>query len=355
MNILKFITAASRPTMAQETIHAIIKTRHIPMEEKRDLAELTFNSVAQDHEGGIRIDTFFKNFMINMLMLFHYTDLEFTTGEGPDWIRQLMSEYDRLVEADLVDKIIAEIGSDYQDTLQVIEDYFRDRLHKGATLRFFNADVYTPIRGPITDFSFRQLHHRYVLLLMENASYTAKVTFSMLKPRPKDNALLLYGYIDSSAGLSFQTMCPAYYSEDGNVDLSPADPICVMRMRYDAMRGTLISVDPATDLERFDGMVQIINECYTTSPEIEEMRDMKQFDQCRHPQFPDDLLVILSDDKQQKEGVWLRPNNYDKMFVRGTLLNEPNGNFGCRCGDQVTAFVFTEGEDSYLIAANYNV
>ena len=64
MNILEFVAAASQPTMAQETIHAIIKTRHIPMQEKRDLAELTFNSVAQDHEGGIRIDTFFKNFMI---------------------------------------------------------------------------------------------------------------------------------------------------------------------------------------------------------------------------------------------------------------------------------------------------
>jgi hypothetical protein len=156
MNIFEFIKEATQPEMAQETIQKIIKIRHIPMEEKRDLAELTFNSVAQDHEGGIRIDTFFKNFMINMLMLFHYTDLEFTTGEGPDWIRQLMSEYDRLVEADLVDKIIAEIGSDYQDTLQVIEDYFRDRLQQDASLRFTNGDTYTPIRGPITDFSFRQ-------------------------------------------------------------------------------------------------------------------------------------------------------------------------------------------------------
>ena len=354
MNILEFVAAASQPTMAQESIHAIIKTRHIPIQEKRDLAELTFNSVAQDHEGGIRIDTFFKNFMINMLMLFHYTDLEFTTGEGPDWIRQLMSEYDRLVEADLADKIIAEIGSDYQDTLQVIEDYFRDKLQQNAALRFTNGDAYTPIRGPITDFSFRQLHHRYVLLLMENTSSTAKTTFSMLKPRAKDNALLLYGYIDSSAGLSFQTMCSAYYSEDGKVELSPADPTCIMRMRYDAMHGTLISVDPATTFERFDGIVQTINECYTTTPAIESMRDMKQFDRCRHPQYPDDLLVILSDDNQQKEGLWMRPDKYDGMFMHGTLLNEPNGNFGYHCGDQVTAFVFTEGEDSYLIAANYN-
>lgn len=354
MNILEFIQAASQPMTAQETIRKVIKTRFVPLDEKRELAELTYNAIAQDHEGGVHIDTFYKNFMVNILMLFHYTDLEFTAGEGPEWISQLMSEYDSLVEADLVDKIVAEIGSDYQDTVQVIEDYFRDKLQKNAALRFFNADTYVPIRGPITDFSFRQLHHRYVLLLMEDASSTAKTTFSMLKPRPKDNALLLYGYIDSSAGLSFQTMCPAYYSEDGNVELSPADPTCVMRMRYDAMRGTLISVDPATDLERFDGIARSINECYTTTPEIERMRDMKQFDRSRHPQFPDDLLVILSDDQQQKEGLWLRPSNYDGLFVRGTLLNEPNGNFGYHCGDQVTAFVFADGEDSYLIAANYN-
>ena len=354
MNILEFVQAASQPLVTQETIRTIIKTRHIPMTEKRDLAELTFNSVTQEHEGGIRIDTFFKNFMINMLMLFHYTDLEFTTGEGPDWIRQLMSEYDQLAEADLVGKIIAEIGPDYQDTLQVIEDYFRDRLQKNAVLRFVNGDTYTPMCGPISDFSFRQLHHRYVLLLMENASSTAKTTFSMLQPRAKDNALLLYGYIDSSAGLSFQTMCPAYYSEDGKVELSPVAPTCVMRMRYDAMGGTLISVDPATTFERFDGIAQTINECYTTTPEIEKMRDLKQLDHCRHPQFPDDLLVILSDAQQPREGLWLRPSNYDGMFVRGTLLNEPNGNFGYHSGDQITAFVFPLGEESFLVATNCN-
>lgn len=355
MNILEFVETASQPTMTQETIRKIIKVRHIPIEEKRDLAELTFDTVAQDHEGGVHIDTFFKNFMINMLMLFHYTDLEFTSGEGPEWIRQLMSEYDSLLEADLVDKIIAEIGSDYQDTLQVIEDYFQDRLQKNAALRFFNADAYTPIRGPIADFTFRHLHHRYVLLLMENASPTAKTTFSMLKPRAKDNALLLYGYIDSSAGLSFQTMCPACYSEDGNVELSPADPTCVMRMRYDAMHGTLISVDPATDFERFDGIVQSIKECYITTPEIKKMRDMKQFDHCRHPQFPDDLLVILSDAKQPREGLWFRPSNCDGMFVRGTLLNEPNGDFGYHSGDQISAFIFTLGEESFLVATNCTV
>ena len=47
-------------------------------------------------------------------------------------------------------------------------------------------------------------------------------------------------------------------------------------------------------------------------------------------------------------------NKYDGLFMHGTLLNEPNGNFGYHCGDSVTAFVFTEGEDSYLIAANFN-
>ena len=241
MNIFEFIKEASQPEMTQKSIQKIIKSRHIPMEEKRELAELTFNSVTQVHEGGYRVDTFYKDFMIKMLMLFNYTDLEFSAGEGAEWIRQVMSEYDGLVEANLADKIVAEIGPDYQDTVQSIEDYFRDRLQKNAVLRFANGDTYTPILGPITDFSFRQLHHRYVLLLMDNASSTAKITFSMLNPRSKDNALLLYGYIDSTAGLSFQTMCPAYYSEDGNVELAPADPACVMRMRYDAMQGNFSS------------------------------------------------------------------------------------------------------------------
>ena len=90
-----------------------------------------------------------NQFMVNILMLFHYTDLEFTAGEGPEWISQLMSEYDSLVEADLVDKIVAEIGSDYQDTVQVIEDYFRDKLQKNAALRFFNADTYRGFGGAV--------------------------------------------------------------------------------------------------------------------------------------------------------------------------------------------------------------
>ena len=354
MNIFEFIKEASQAEMTQESVQKIIKTQHIPTEGKRELAELTFSSVTQEHEGGIRVDTFYKDFMIKMLMLFNYTDLEFTPGEGPEWIRQLMSEYDSLVEANLADKIVAEIGPDYQDTVQVIEDYFRDRLQKNAALRFANGDAYTPILGPISDFSFRQLHHRYVLLMMDNASSAAKITFSMLNPRAKDNAMLLYGYIDPWAGLSFQTMCPAYYSEDGNVELSPADPTCVMRLRYDAMQGTLISVNPATTFERFDGIAKSINESYTTTPEIEKMRDMKQFDHCRHPQYPDDLLVVLSNAQQPREGLWFRPSSCDGMFVRGTLLNEPTGDFGYHCGGPVTACILTFGEESFLVATNCN-
>ena len=68
MKIFELIKEASQPEMTQESIQKIIKSRHIPMEEKRELAELTFNSVTQVHEGGCRVDTFYKDFMIKMLI-----------------------------------------------------------------------------------------------------------------------------------------------------------------------------------------------------------------------------------------------------------------------------------------------
>jgi hypothetical protein len=171
----------------------------------------------------------------------------------------------------------------------------------------------------------------------------------MMNPRENDNAILLYGYIDRSAGLSFQTLSTARVYDDGTVDLSQATPNCSMKIRYDSMAGTLLTVDPELPLEFYSDMVEIIHNGYAAPESVERIRTMTGFDKCRHPQYPDDMLVLLMKTGFENEGVWVRIEEVTPGTARGVLLNEPKANFGCKCGDTITAQVVPSGDERYLV------
>lgn len=72
------------------------------------------------------------------------------------------------------------------------------------------------MHGTIDQFSFRQLHHRYLLLVNDNENLNV-LKLTSFPHEKKDNSILLYGYIDSTAGLSFEMLSFAYFSWDGSV------------------------------------------------------------------------------------------------------------------------------------------
>lgn len=69
---------------------------------------------------------------------------------------------------------------------------------------------------------------------------------------------------------------------------------------------------------------------------------MTFLDSCRHPYFPDDILVFLVNGDGQAEGCWARISGQEEDYFSGRLLNEPEFITGFHYGDAIHFKVLKE-------------
>ena len=205
------------------------------------------------------------------------------------------------------------------------------------------------MHGTIDQFSFRQLHHRYLLLVNDNENLNV-LKLTSFPHEEKDNAILLYGYIDSTAGLSFEMLSFAYFSWDGSVQYRAASPDTSMKLRYDSIHGTLISVPYSDAMASFQWKVDSCNTHYRADPAVEAFREIKCIDSSRHPQYPDDLIVFFVKDGMKPEGIWCRICGQRNGHICGVLLNAPYGYFGVTQGDIVEIEPIRVGDEFKAVA-----
>ena len=86
------------------------------------------------------------------------------------------------------------------------------------------------MHGTIDQFSFRQLHHQYLLLVNDEDNLSV-LKLTSFPHEENDNALLLYGYIDRTAGLSFELLAFAHVQWDGSVQYRASSTDTVMKLR----------------------------------------------------------------------------------------------------------------------------
>ena len=93
----------------------------------------------------------------------------------------------------------------------------------------------------------------------------------------------------------------------------------------------------------------MIRENYDTdNPEKEQLRELTFLDSSRHPDYPDDFAVILLHEDHQPEQVWVRGDHLTKNEIRGTLLNEPNADFGVHHGDSIQIIPYKQDDGSIV-------
>ncbi|MCW1073651.1 SseB family protein, partial [Streptococcus anginosus] len=80
-------------------------------------------------------------------------------------------------------------------------------------------------------------------------------------------------------------------------------------------------------------------EIYNAGDEVEESRNMHFLDESRNPEYPDDVLVYPVKDGNNPEGCWVRIEGLAEDHIFGTLLNEPEQDFGCHEGDKIPFYV----------------
>lgn len=187
--------------------------------------------------------------------------------------------------------------------------------------------------GKIKDFNFRELHHRYLLLIDDERSVS--VAAKAFPYEPGDNALLLYGYIDHQAGITFEVLCVAKFIEGCPIEYREPSNDTSLKLRYDSIQGTLghISVEP--EFAKYRRRVEIIDQNYQVNLVVEHMRTLESLDECRSPQYPDDIVVYFIKAGCKTEGIWVRLEKNIGNKLAGIILNEPYADFGYHAGEYI--------------------
>ena len=182
--------------------------------------------------------------------------------------------------------------------------------------------------------SFREVERQFVIL------NTPK--YVVLTGTQKDaNSLLCYGYVDHTAGVTYQTVAAAMYV-DGDYSIVDTAKFISMKIRADSIpKEEIIPIQNKALFKQYAHIVENIDEFYYTNPEVEKCREIRELDQFRHADFPDDLQVAFIKEGIRPEGIWVRTTKLhgsegSTFLLEGTMLNTPYADFGVSAGDSIT-------------------
>lgn len=153
------------------------------------------------------------------------------------------------------------------------------------------------------------------------------------------NSILCYGYVDHQAGLTYQTLASTIY-EDGDFAVLDDAPIVSLKIRADSVSNAeIIPVYNKAIAKKYADIVETFN-IYYQDKEVVISRTVRELDQFRHRDFPDDIQVLFVKEGLRPEGIWVRTQKLHKYengvaLFEGNMLNEPHADFGVHAGNTV--------------------
>ena len=189
----------------------------------------------------------------------------------------------------------------------------------------------------LTEIDFRKLYHKVVLFKDIDERNKRAIQLSDFPMRDDDNALLVYGYIDHEAGLSFEVLCAAYAYGDGRVSLEPGGETTSLKFRFESFQGEVEPFNDVGMLLPYKDKIDMIDKCYECSEDIKDFRSITEIDSSRAPGYPDDIIVFFLKDDEKAEGIWCRVESVDHKegVIQAKLLNEPYRQYGYHMSDIV--------------------
>jgi hypothetical protein len=154
MKINEFIEAVKKnPNQASIVCKKIVKTKYIPVLEKRQLAELVYENSTDIENGVVKVDSLSKYLIFTLLMLKNYTELEFTVDEKGAATEEAIKEYDALCENGLINKIIVEFEEDYVRANEIMNYVFQDNLAVNNTVEAVVGKAATTLLNIVDGFA----------------------------------------------------------------------------------------------------------------------------------------------------------------------------------------------------------
>ena len=196
--------------------------------------------------------------------------------------------------------------------------------------------------------SFRDMDNKFLLVKDIDLKTRMIIEKSGFRIRPDDNAMLVFGYIDQEAGISFELLCAACVYDDGEVSLEPTNKITSFKFRYGSFEGDVVPFTNLSQLVPFHDRAQMIVKGYKAPDAVLEIRAIQELDPSRAPGYPDDIVVFFIKEGYRNEGIWCRTVGTDPAghLIQMRMLNEPNAPFGKHMGDiiDVTLYQMDNGE-----------
>lgn len=203
-----------------------------------------------------------------------------------------------------------------------------------------------------SEAGFRAFYHNFFLVPLTGK---LKMVFAGYPEYEQAEYALTYGYIDHTAGMTLEVMAAAIRREDGKgVRLEDMNLQLASKIRIGVAKDKdcYILDDKLTKCahEWYREHIERLSD-YDVGPEIEETRKMKFLDECRSPEYPDDVLVYLIQDEKTIEGCWVRIEGRAGRNLKGILLNEPDQDLGVHRGETIEFTVNLNSENRIVLIA----
>ena len=195
--------------------------------------------------------------------------------------------------------------------------------------------------------NFRDVEKKLCIIVDEQ---TAKI----LSPDIEANALLCMGYVDHTAGLTYEALALANYC-DGDYSVVWEAKDVSLKIRSGSVANKIIMpIENKVLMNKFKFRIELLENYYTDS-EVVRCREIKELDGFRHPDFPDDFAMILAKEGNKPETIWVRAISYigankNIMAIKVQLLNEPYSDFGIHIHDIIDAVSFLDGSGERILA-----
>ncbi len=198
--------------------------------------------------------------------------------------------------------------------------------------------------------NFRDIEHHLIIVVdPRNAAFLSENT-------PGANSLLCYGYIDKTAGLTYEVLAAAEYIEGDYSVIWNAEDVS-MKVRADAFENAelILPIENKVLERRFSDRIRMIEEGYYSGDPQEATRQYTILDEFRHPGFPDDINVILFKQGLKPERIWVRCKEFllsdnGRLMFNSKLLNEPYSDFGIHIGDDIYFLAYEEDGQNIAVA-----
>ena len=203
------------------------------------------------------------------------------------------------------------------------------------------------------EVGFRAVYHRFCgVMLSENL----KKVIDGFPGAEEANSVLTYGYYDKDAGLTLEILTLAIVADEsfkfgkGSYEVSA-------KIRAGALEDEELLFCPDEDgkiAELFSEKLDILKS-YDASEDVEKTREMEFLDPCRHELYIDDVLVRLVKEGLTPEECWVTITGLGDHYFVGTLLNEPDQDFGWHEGETIEFHVMKTDEDKIICFSDMDV